>query len=335
MTLKEAVLKCLDDSQIPLGYLQVLEDIKSKSYFSFDNIQNPETAIGSILGTFIRVGDVRVRRLRKNRRYLYYLAKYEHLISNELEVENLNNEVQNSENSTNSVRRRTRNNTQQDSSYLEIDLHPLLITFINEKSILSKTINHAKNSKDSKSVWTNPDVIGVKFTDAVISNDFLRNLYKSDCFMFYSFEIKKEIRNDNELKEFYFQAVSNSSWANYGYLVALDFSQELRSEMNRLNQSFGIGFIQLNSNPYECDILIEAKFKELDLVTIDKLSKNTDVKDFLKGVSAFVNAKPENQNIFKNEFLSKCDIPFENEEEAKKHSIDKFILIESTSEDEN
>ena len=64
-------------------------------------------------------------------------------------------------------------------------------------------------------------------------------------------EIKKEINTDYELKKSYFQAVSNSSWANYGYLVALEISDNLKDEMERLNQSFGIGIIELKSNPYE------------------------------------------------------------------------------------
>jgi hypothetical protein len=42
-----------------------------------------------------------------------------------------------------------------------------------------------------------------------------------------SYEIKKEIKTDSELKEYYFQAVSNSSWANYGYLVAFEVGDNL------------------------------------------------------------------------------------------------------------
>lgn len=43
-----------------------------------------------------------------------------------------------------------------------------------------------------------------------------------------------------------FQAVSNSSWANEGYLVVLqEIDSEVLSELRRLNQSFGIGVIKL------------------------------------------------------------------------------------------
>jgi len=56
-----------------------------------------------------------------------------------------------------------------------------------------------------------------------------------DTFKISSYELKREINSDAELKKAFFQAVSNSSWANYGYLVALEFSGTLKDEMERLN----------------------------------------------------------------------------------------------------
>ena len=49
-------------------------------------------------------------------------------------------------------------------------------------------------------------------------------------------------------REFFFQAVSNSSWANEGYLVAAEIIQddELLSELECLSIAFGIGIIQLD-----------------------------------------------------------------------------------------
>lgn len=34
-----------------------------------------------------------------------------------------------------------------------------------------------------------------------------------------------------------FQALSNSSWANYGYLVAFEINEEVMEEMERLNRT--------------------------------------------------------------------------------------------------
>ena len=58
----------------------------------------------------------------------------------------------------------------------------------------------------------------------------------------YSFEMKKYLSIAN-LREYYFQAVSNSSWANEGYLVALNIDKndkelmELIGSLNSKNLS--------------------------------------------------------------------------------------------------
>ena len=58
----------------------------------------------------------------------------------------------------------------------------------------------------------------------------------------YSFEIKKKLSFAN-LREAFFQAVSNSSWAHEGYLVAADIStdEDFVAELRRLSGSFGVG----------------------------------------------------------------------------------------------
>jgi hypothetical protein len=85
-------------------------------------------------------------------------------------------------------------------------------------------------------------MIGIEFLQlsSSVNKAFMKILNKADTFKITSYEIKKEINTDYELKKSYFQAVSNSSWANYGYLVALEISDNLKDEMERLNQSFGI-----------------------------------------------------------------------------------------------
>ncbi|MDO4656288.1 hypothetical protein [Kingella sp. (in: b-proteobacteria)] len=66
-------------------------------------------------------------------------------------------------------------------------------------------------------------------------------------------------------KECFFQAVSNSSWANEGYLVALDMAQDegFVDALQKLSQSFGIGIIHLDAqNIAQSQILSPAQFKE-------------------------------------------------------------------------
>jgi hypothetical protein len=104
----------------------------------------------------------------------------------------------------------------------------------------------------------------------------------------YSYELKKELDFSN-LRESYFQAVSNSSWANEGYLVAaeIDRSDDFLSEITRLANSFGIGLIALNtSNPDDSEILIQAHQRDiLDIEMMNKISEiNPDFKKFLMGI---------------------------------------------------
>jgi hypothetical protein len=104
----------------------------------------------------------------------------------------------------------------------------------------------------------------------------------------YSFELKREL-NFSNLREAFFQAVSNSSWAHEGYLCAAEISEDedFLSEIKRLSGSFGIGVIRLDTtDPDASRVIFPAKQKEnLDWESIDKLcNQNPDFKDFLKSI---------------------------------------------------
>ncbi len=90
----------------------------------------------------------------------------------------------------------------------------------------------------------------------------------------FSFELKKELSLSN-LKKSYFQAVSNSTWANEGYLVVKNISEkdkeDILDELRRLNQSFGIGVIKLESEISNSKILLPAKEREIDIPTLNML----------------------------------------------------------------
>jgi hypothetical protein len=116
----------------------------------------------------------------------------------------------------------------------------------------------------------------------------LNKLSDNNTLRLFSFEIKKSLTKAN-YREAYFQAVSNSSWAHEGYLVATDILQddEFLSEMERLTSSFGIGIIKLD--PLDIDgsaILYPARIKNtLDWEAMNKLcEQNPDFKKFLQDV---------------------------------------------------
>jgi hypothetical protein len=146
-------------------------------------------------------------------------------------------------------------------------------------------------------------------------------------------ELKKEINSDAELKKAFFQAVSNSSWANYGYLVAFEFSDGIKDEMERLNQSFGIGFIKLNANPFESRILHQARYHELDFQTIDKLCQiNLEFKKFIGQMEKLMTADERFFDAVKNELESICDKCLKEEAEIQEYCTRKGIPTEKDEE---
>ena len=151
----------------------------------------------------------------------------------------------------------------------------MLATYLASNDINSKTIFHEKSTskKDKNQKWVHPDMVGISFLKLENKNSeaLQWTVNRNDTFRVHSYELKKEINNDYELKESFFQAVSNSSWANQGYLVAFYISDSLSDELSRLSKAFGIGVIELKSNPFESQVLFPASFKELDFQTIDKL----------------------------------------------------------------
>jgi hypothetical protein len=198
----------------------------------------------------------------------------------------------------------------QQNSLKEIDLHPILAQFIYERfGVYSKTIQATKIIKKTQKslTWTNPDMVGVK-PILLNWNDFFRKeveklgLFSTKVLEFYSFEIKLKIDKAN-LVESYFQAVSNSSWANYNYLVVedLDNRPSFIDELKRLNKGYGIGIIRLNvQKPKESTIIVEAKEKENVEVNFMNFlsSNNVDFLDFMQECKSIVDNKIINTTIF-------------------------------------
>ncbi|RKV32420.1 HTH domain-containing protein [Helicobacter pylori] len=190
----------------------------------------------------------------------------------------------------------------QKTSFHERVLHPLLVKFLDEDpnfKLQCKTIYHEKCKKTSagKALWNYPDIVGVYFPQ----NDRHKN-YKIETLKFlhhtgqekhklFSFELKKELSFSN-LKESYFQAVSNSTWANEGYLVVFNIDDEVLNELRRLNQSFGIGVIKLESEISNSKILLPAKEREVDMQTLNMLINNSpeDFEPFIKDINKQIKA---------------------------------------------
>ncbi|GAA8480244.1 COG2958 family protein [Helicobacter pylori] len=193
----------------------------------------------------------------------------------------------------------------------ERDLHQFLTYMaINNENLkcYTKTIFHEESLKSPKGMnrWLYPDMVGVRFLHAELSNENLIAFSKKFDTLpvkLVSFELKKEISVHN-CRECYFQAISNSSWANEGYLVGCHIdthNSKLMDLLKRLHASFGIGVIDLRTNEDKSAILLNARYKEkIDYTVALELSeKNEKFSAFLKSV---VDYDPNHQHRYKDEF---------------------------------
>ncbi|RVY81086.1 HrgA protein [Helicobacter pylori] len=191
----------------------------------------------------------------------------------------------------------------------ERDLHPFLTYMaINNENLkcYTKTIFHEESVKSSKGMdrWLYPDMVGVRFLHAELSNENLIAFSKKFDTLpvkLVSFELKKEISVHN-CRECYFQAISNSS--NEGYLVGRHVdthNPQLMDLLKRLHASFGIGVIDLKTDEDKSAILLNAKYKEkIDYtVALELSAKNEKFSGFLKSV---VDYDPNHPQRYKDEF---------------------------------
>ena len=215
------------------------------------------------------------------------------------------------------------------TKYHERDLHSLLVKFVNSDPNFKahvKTIYHENSTRNKRGLnkWLHPDLVGVHlpFLDFDIHTLQVQKELYWTAVRFFSFEMKKEL-NVGNLRECYFQTVSNSNWANEGYLVVLnivDEDGELMSELRRLNNAFGIGIIKLDAkNINESELILPAKIKqELDWDTIDLLlKKNGDFKGFMDIVKGDITlGKIANKNNYDSVI---------KDEDFEKYVLDKKI----------
>lgn len=226
---------------------------------------------------------------------------------------------------------------------LEKDLHAVLAAFLAEdqhftcysKTIIAQGAN--RNNRDESKEWNYPDMVGVSYPFGKLREKHGQQMHEkslelaemlgTSSVMLFSFELKQSI-DKSSLKQKYFQAVSNSSWANEGYLVAAEYKQldKLINEMRRLASAFGIGFIRLNLHDFKnSEVLIPARSKdELDWITIDKLVKDDNSTQFTEFIAS----------IIQNMKGRKIKTPFVEDEYMKRYTQEELFVEFQKSIDE-
>lgn len=181
-------------------------------------------------------------------------------------------------------------------NFSESDMYPKLSNyFLTEHGIYSKRIDkkRSKNRNGQRgNQWLHPDLIGIEALDAnwVSTIKSIAKDRSDPSSRLWSFEVKKKINRYN-LRESFFQALSNSAWANFGYLVAAEVTGSgTMEELRMLSAQHGIGVITLSmEDDTESDILIQARYRRaIDWSAASRLcSENADAKEVFSQIRIF------------------------------------------------
>jgi hypothetical protein len=186
-----------------------------------------------------------------------------------------------------------------DAAEAKIDehaLYPLLSLYLSDElGVYSKRIEEKRSSNKrgpNGNRWLYPDLVGMEDLGAEWHREVRDcvNQYSDKRTKLWSFEVKLLINRSN-VRECFFQAVSNSSWANFGYLVAAEIEgQETMKELRMLFGAHGIGLIKLDvENPAESQVLIPARERDkIDWDMANRLgNENRDFLEYLKLIKQF------------------------------------------------
>lgn len=178
----------------------------------------------------------------------------------------------------------------------EHDLYPLLSEYlVSEFSLYSKRIDEkaASNTRGSGgNRWLFPDLVGLQNLSREWESTTTgwAEEFGGKRARLWSFEVKL-VLNQSNVRQAFFQTVSNSSWANFSYLVASQINdKKAMQELQMLASLHGIGVMRLNvESPTESEMVIPAREKtEVDWTSANRLVEaNSDFRDFIDYVVAF------------------------------------------------
>ena len=178
----------------------------------------------------------------------------------------------------------------------EHDLYPIFIRYAaDELKLLSKRIDERKSSNNrgqNGNRWLFPDIVAMEDLSASWDRDVVdcAREYSDKKSKLWSFEIKLRLNSTN-VRESFFQAVSNSSWANNSYLVAAEIiGEQTEGELRILSALHGVGVIRIDQyDPSDSQILIPSREKpDVDWNSINRLvEQNSDFREYVRLIRHF------------------------------------------------
>lgn len=172
-------------------------------------------------------------------------------------------------------------------------------------TIHAKRIDEKKTQKREKGAfkWLHPDIVGIQRMGEDlceetmdISRMFPNGGTNKETIKLWSFELKKRVTLSN-IREIFFQTLSNSSWANFAYLVYEEIEEQAEEELKFLCNSYGVGAISfkedLNTDVNYRIVQVAKENHVINWAFVDKLisidkGSNADFKAFMVLVKNFI-----------------------------------------------
>jgi len=175
----------------------------------------------------------------------------------------------------------------------EADLYPVLQTFFLEReSVVTKRIREQTSSNRRGrygNKWLHPDIVGMHAP----GRDWLEVVRRCSRELptckakLIAVEVKGTL-SAGDVRQHFFQTVSNSTWADRAYLAACEIrGEDTWRELETLCAAHGIGYIRIDpEDPDGCRILIPARERdEVDWASANRIAaENADFREYLQNV---------------------------------------------------
>jgi hypothetical protein len=178
----------------------------------------------------------------------------------------------------------------------EADLYPKLGEFLRvDSGLYVQRIDERRSSNrrgPQGNRWLFPDIVALEDLTSEWTREVRECVAEAGArkTRLWSFEVKLLLNRSN-VRECYFQAVSNSSWANFAYLVASEIEgSETLKELRMLAALHGVGLIRLDpTNPTDSEVMIPARERpEIDWANCDRLAaENSDFSAVIRRLWEF------------------------------------------------
>lgn len=283
MTFRELAEKVLSHAEYPMTVSEIWKYAEDNGYTDHLNStgKTPVSTLHSVLGSLVKKENLLF--IRINERPKRYFLKSRESELKDIDLNQGDKKVE-------------KTPSRGEQKIVESSLHPDIAYFAYNflDNVHTKTINASvsKTGQKGENEWLHPDMVGCSFAFEKMEKATLdiNQITESKAVALYSFELKTDL-NFSNLRKYFFQAVSNSSWAHYGYLASarIDEDSDFRTELERLSSYYGIGIIEIDhSNHNDTQVLYSARYNNsLDWDFINKLANmNKHFSEFLKRIKS-------------------------------------------------